>query len=462
MTNRITIDYTNCMDDIIKIDGISINELKAMQQTLVKAQKEINRKRKEGRLGFMELPSKKEEARKIKKLAAKLKNKFDNFVVVGIGGSALGNICLQNSLNHIYYNLLSKIKRRGFPRIFVSDNVDADMLKGLLEVIDVKKTLFNVITKSGDTSETISTFFIFRKELEKHLGKNYAQNIIATTDAEKGYLRELIKKEGYISFVIPKNIGGRFSVLSSVGLVSAAFGGIDIEKLLDGAKFMDELCSTKTMSKNPAMMYAVIQYLMYNKGKTISVMMPYAQHLKEFADWYAQLWAESLGKKVNIKGEVVEVGPTPVKSLGATDQHSQVQLYMEGPQDKVITIISVKKLSNELKIPEYDNHFLGGQTINKLLLTEEKATAMALAQNNRPNLTITLPKINEFTIGQLIYMMELATAYMGELLEINAFDQPGVELGKVLTYALMGRKGFEDKRKEIENNLKKAKNKDIV
>jgi glucose-6-phosphate isomerase len=180
--------------------------------------------------------------------------------------------------------------------------------------------------------------------------------------------------------------------------------------------------------------------------------------LKEFADWYAQLWAESLGKAVNNKGKRVNVGPTPVKTLGATDQHSQVQLYVEGPFDKVVTILSVEKLAATLTIPSYNDHFLGGQTMNKLLLTEEKATAMALAQNNRPNLTITMPEINEFTMGQMIYLFELATAYMGELLEINTFDQPGVELGKILTYALMGRKGYEDKRKEIEKQLQKKGN----
>ncbi|MDD5354680.1 MAG: glucose-6-phosphate isomerase, partial [bacterium] len=226
-------------------------------------------------------------------------------------------------------------------------------------------------------------------------------------------------------------------------------------QLLAGARYMDSLCQTNNMSKNPAMIYAALQYLMYKQGKTISVMMPYAQHLKEFADWYAQLWAESLGKAVNNKGKRVNVGPTPVKTLGATDQHSQVQLYMEGPFDKVVTILSVEKLAATLTIPSYNTHFLGGQTMNKLLLTEEKATTMALAQNNRPNLTITLPEINEFNLGQMIYLFELATAYMGELLEINTFDQPGVELGKILTYALMGRPGFEKKRKEIEKQLRK-------
>ena len=457
MTERIEIDYTNCMNAALKNGGLTKNELQSMQLLLQNAQKEINRKKRVGMLGFMELPYKTAEAVEMKKLAAGLKKKFDNFVVLGIGGSALGNICLQNSLNHLYYNYLPKDKRGGYLRIFVLDNVDADLVTGLMDIIDVKKTLFNVITKSGTTSETMSQYFIFRKELEKRLGKNYRRNIIATTDAEKGYLRELVKKEKYLSLVVPKNVGGRFSVLSPVGLLSAAFGGIDIEKLLAGAQYMDKLCGTKVMTKNPAMMYAVIQFLMYGKGKNISVMMPYAQHLKDFADWYAQLWAESLGKAVDINGKRVNVGPTPVKTLGATDQHSQVQLYMEGPLDKVITILSVKNLEHKLMIPAYDGHFLGGQTMNKLLLNEEKATALALAQNNRPNLTITLPVVDEFTMGQLIYLMELATAYMGELMEINAFDQPGVELGKVLTYALMGRKGYEDKRREIETDLKKRK-----
>ncbi|MDD5354345.1 MAG: glucose-6-phosphate isomerase, partial [bacterium] len=229
MSKRIIVDYTNCMDTTLKLNGISKKKLSDLGSALQQAQKEVNHKKQAGQLGFMELPYKTSEAKDIMKLATRLKGKYDNFVVLGIGGSALGNICLQNSINHLYYNLLPKNKRRGFPRIFVLDNVDADMVKGLMDVIDVKKTLFNVITKSGTTSETMSQYFIFRKELEKRLGQKYRRNIIATTDIDKGYLRELADKERYTTLVVPKNVGGRFSVLSPVGLLSAAFGGIDIE-----------------------------------------------------------------------------------------------------------------------------------------------------------------------------------------------------------------------------------------
>lgn len=251
-------------------------------------------------------------------------------------------------------------------------------------------------------------------------------------------------------------------VLSPVGLVSAAFSGIDIEELLAGAREMDEKCKTPELMKNPAALYALIQYLYYWKGRPISVMMPYSNSLYGIADWYRQLWAESLGKKINRRSNNIFVGPTPVKALGATDQHSQVQLYIEGPQDKVITFLSVGKFANKVPVPAFDKHYLSGHTLNELLKAEEEATRLALTQEGRPNLTINLPEISAKTVGQTLYLLELATAFAGELFDINAFDQPGVELGKQLTYALMGRAGFEEKRKEIEAKLSDPKSREYI
>ena len=226
--------------------------------------------------------------------------------------------------------------------------------------------------------------------------------------------------------------------------------------MLSGAEYMDKLCSSADYKTNPAMAFAILQYLAYNKGKNISVMMPYADSLRFIADWYCQLWAESLGKDVKKSGEKVNVGQTPVKSLGVTDQHSQVQLYTEGPFDKVVTFIAVNNYRSTVTIPqgceEFPNvNFLCEHTMNELITTEMNATAYALNQKRRLNNMITLPKVNEFTLGQLMFMLELATAYAGEMFGIDTYNQPGVEGGKNATYAMFGRVGYEEKRAELES-----------
>jgi len=256
-------------------------------------------------------------------------------------------------------------------------------------------------------------------------------------------------------------VGGRFSVFSSVGLLPAAVVGIDIEELLAGAAYMNEICTTSDLFQNPAYLNATLQYLADKKGKPMSVMMPYADSLKEIADWYRQLWAESLGKRVSLDGKTVHVGPTPIKALGATDQHSQMQLYIEGPFDKVITLIGVKDFGAEAKIPKAYKEigelgYLGGHSLKGLLQAEMLATEMALTKNNRMNCTITLSEVNAFTIGQLLQMLMIQTAFAGGLYNIDPFDQPGVEHGKQYAYGLMGRKGYEGKKKEVEEYLKQA------
>jgi glucose-6-phosphate isomerase len=456
MEDIIKLNYSNCIKDFVGDKGLAPEEILALKPKIDQAFIAIENQKKEGKLGFMELPYNTAFAKEISNAAKKLSKKFENIVVIGIGGSALGNIAMAQALKHPYWNLLEKKERKGWLRLFVIDNVDPDLLSGLIDAIDFKKTLFNVISKSGTTAECLANYFVLKKILQKQVGKKYYEHIIVTTDTAKGYLRETVEKENLLSFEVPKNVGGRFSVFSSVGLVSAAFNGINIEKLLAGARAMDERCRGAELLNNPAAMFAVLQYLNYWLNRPISVMMPYANSLYGIADWYRQLWAESLGKRVNRQGEIVNVGPTPVKALGTTDQHSQAQLYMEGPHDKIITFLSVGKFKNSVKIPMIDKHYLGNRNINELMKAEEEATRMALTKEGRPNLTISLPRISEETIGQLIYMLELATAYAGELFDIEAFDQPGVELGKKLTYGMMGRAGFEKEKNEVDEFIKKS------
>ena len=246
-------------------------------------------------------------------------------------------------------------------------------------------------------------------------------------------------------------------MLSAVGLLSAAVTGIDIHKLLKGAAEMDALCGkSRKLWENPALTGAALHYLMDKaKGKNIQVMMPYAHALRDVADWFRQLWAESLGKRGDRAGKIVHAGQTPERALGATDQHSVMQLYVEGPFDKVITFVTVDEFRTTAPIPPAFPDFealryLGGQTLNELMKVEQRATELALTQRGRPNCAIRLERLNEETIGALLYLLEMQTAYAGELYNVNAFDQPGVELSKNFIYGLMGRKGYEARRREVE------------
>ena len=394
----------------------------------------------------------------VKEYAAMVKGRFDNILVLGIGGSALGGIAVTEALLKPYWNLLSEEQRGGLPRIFFLDNIDPDSMNGLFEVLDLKKTLVNVITKSGSTAETMSQFMIVKDRLEKELGDNYRYNIVATTDKKTGILRQISEQEGYKTFVVPDDVGGRFSVFSAVGLLPFALVGLDIDEMVNGIKDMDLALKNTDIHNNIAAQNALIHYLMdTKKGKNLSVMMPYSSRLKYVSDWYVQLWAESLGKNKNKDGNDVNIGPTPIKALGATDQHSQIQLYNEGPNDKVINFIRVENFDTQLDIPNIFEYtgigYLGGKTINQLINAEADSTRVALSDYNRPNVTITLEKVDSYNVAQLLYMLEVQTAIAGELYNIDAFNQPGVEQAKNYTYALMGRVGYEESAQSLQAKM---------
>tara|TARA_R110000737_G_scaffold2923_2_gene8438 strand:- start:27427 stop:28827 length:1401 start_codon:yes stop_codon:yes gene_type:complete len=377
---------------------------------------------------------------------AKDAQKYENLVVLGIGGSALGNIALQAALNPATHNLQSSKDRNG-PRVFVVDNVDPVYLDSILKICDPKKTLFNVVSKSGETAETAAQFMIIRQRLQDALGKKWASHVVAITDPEKGTMRTICDEEGITTLPVPEGVGGRFSSLSPVGLFSAAVAGIDIDAMLDGAKAMDERCSNDDLHKNPAAMLALLLVEMgTQKGKPNHVMMPYCNALYLMADWYRQLWAESLGKKFDNNNEIVFAGFTPIKALGATDQHSQVQLYREGPNDKVFMFLEVEEFDTDITIPTGMGvdaiSYLEGQSMSTLLNAEKRATEFALLDSVRPNLTIKFPKVDAHHIGEFIALWQIATAYAGRMLNIDAYDQPAVETGKKATFGLMGREGY--------------------
>lgn len=449
------LDYTNSIALDAKEIGITPALLNKYNSLFEASYKNLIELKNSGKYGFFDLPFR--DVSHIKTYVNKNLDNFDNFVVLGIGGSALGNLMLHNALKPLYWNYFDKSKRNGYLRVFVIDNVDPELLEGLFDIIDVNKTLFNVITKSGTTTETMANFLRTLEVLKNAIGKEYLKHIVITTDKEKGILRKFAIDNNIDSFVVPDNVGGRFSVLSDVGLLSAAFEGIDIQSLLKGAEAMINTFITK--QDNAVVTFCQIAYILYKEFNIrLSVLMPYSNHLIYFADWFLQLWAESLGKKFNRNSDVVNEGLTPIKAIGTTDQHSQIQLYNEGPKDKFITFIRIENHKADFtfrEIPLADLSYLENHTMAELLNTEQIATADALKENNVPNATIILPELNEYYLGKMIMFFELATAYMAELLDINAFDQPGVEHAKKLTYALMGRKGFEKLREDY--NDKKAK-----
>jgi len=400
----------------------------------------------------------------VKQVADAHAGKWESMLVLGIGGSALGNIAVQSALNPPTWNLMERSARGGRPRVFVVDNVDPTNLAAVLDTIDPKTTLFNVISKSGETAETAAQFMIVRDMLRQAVGDRAKDHIVAVTDANKGTMRTICDAEGYTTLPVPDGVGGRFSVLSPVGLFSAAMAGVDITALLDGAHEMETRSREPDLHKNPAAMLATLLCHLgsgdYNKSGTPKpnhVLMPYANGLYLLADWYRQLWAESLGKTNDLQGNEVFAGFTPIKALGATDQHSQIQLYREGPNDKVIGFLEVEQFDRDLTIPAGLGvealSYLEGQPMSKLLNAEKRATEFALVESNRPHFTLKFPKIDAHHVGQFIMLWQVATAYAGLMLGIDAYDQPAVETGKKATFGLMGRDGYAEWQGKVDAAL---------
>ncbi len=457
----INFDYTNVSNQIIGDEGLDIaacfNEYAPKIREII-TNLNMNKDKPGQWLQWMNLGYNEETVWYVKEFAAMVDGRFDNVLVLGMGGSALGGLALSHALLKPYWNYLDKEQRDNFPRIFFIDNIDPDEISGLLDTLDLKKTLVNVITKSGSTAETMAQFMVIKDRLEKLLGDDYRKNVVATTDKETGILRQLANEEGYKTFVVPDDVGGRFSVFSAVGLVPLALVGLDIDEIIRGIKIMDLNLKNTDIHNNIAAQNALIHYLMdIWKDKYLSVMMPYSSRLKYVADWYVQLWAESLGKEFDRAGERINNRPTPIKALGATDQHSQIQLYNEGRNDKIITFIRVDEFDNELNIPnvfEFTGlNYLAGKSINRLMNAEADATKVTLCDYKRPNVTIRLPKINEYYLAQLFYMFEMQTAIIGELYNIDTFNQPGVEQAKNYTYALMGRVGYEESANQLNEKI---------
>jgi glucose-6-phosphate isomerase len=448
MADRLLLDYANMLAPRLGGRGLEPQRLDAEAAHFTQVHAAVERRREAGQLAFFELPHERDLVDRIRAFAEGVGQAFDTVIVLGIGGSALGTSALQQALLRPHWNELSDEAREYFPRLYVIDNIDPTTFGPLLDRLDMRRTLVNVVSKSGATAETMAQFLILRERMAAALDDAWRRHFIFTTDPDSGVLRRLSAEESIPALPIPAGVGGRFSVLSAVGLLPAALVGIDIDALLYGAAGMAERCRTGELAANPAGLFAVLQYLAHTEaGAPLHVMMPYSDRLFGVADWFRQLWAESLGKKADRQGRDVYRGPTPIKALGATDQHSQVQLYMEGPFDKTITLLALATWPRNVAIPAAysgvdELAYLGGSSLAALLDAERRATTSALARSGRMNMTLEVPALDAQALGQLFMMLQIATVYAGELYDVNALDQPGVELGKQLTYSLMGRPGY--------------------
>ena len=412
-------------------------------------QADVRSRRAAGEYGFYRLVDQATTVRQIQAFAEGVGQAYDHVLVLGIGGSALGTKALLNALRRPAWNEWDDEGRDFFPRLTILENVDPTTVAAALERIDPRRVLVNVISKSGGTAETMAQYLVVREWLEQALGSAAPRHFVFTTDPARGALREIAQREHIATLDVPPEVGGRFSVLSPVGLLPAALVGIDVDALLAGARLAVERAELDDLVQNPAALYAGLHWAAdTGLGARVHVLMPYTDRLREFAEWYRQLWAESLGKRVDRNGKPVHVGPTPIGAVGATDQHSQVQLFMEGPYDKVITFATVDDLGVDVTIPKREDlppdlEYLPGHSLGELLRAEYEATSAALAQMGRMSCTLSLPDLTPATLGEAIMFYQLATGYAGAWYGIDPFDQPGVELGKRLTYAAMGRPGYE-------------------
>ncbi len=452
--SKLTLDVTGLTRAGVGDAGIDEADLDRVAERAAAAVAKTRELRAAGDVGFFDLPDDRDAARRALDYAASMPPQIDTMVVLGIGGSSLGP--------HAAYSALARpldpLRPRsgGMPRrLLFPDNADPVTFEAILELCPLERTVFCAITKSGSTAETAAQLLVVYKKLEDALGpEGVKRHLVAITDPKSGVLRRVADELGLESFDIPPSVGGRFSVLSSVGLLPAAVAGIDVAGLLDGARRMRDRVidadEATDLRQNPALLLASLLYLHHEeRGRPQVVMMPYADNLYDCADWFRQLWAESLGKERSTSGEIVHVGPTPIASRGATDQHSQLQLYAEGPADKVFLMLTARERGSELQMPQSrltahpEFSYLAGVRMGDLLDAELRGTVGSLTRRGRPTAMLELERTDAEAIGELVMLLAAATAFAGPLYGVDPYDQPGVEEAKKLAYAALGREGYE-------------------
>ncbi|RWZ54865.1 glucose-6-phosphate isomerase [Halobacillus fulvus] len=432
------------------------HELEYMQRTVSVAHEALHDKTGAGNdfLGWLDLPENydREEFDRIKQSAEKIKSDSDVLLVIGIGGSYLGAKAALEMLTHSFYNELAAEDRKTPQVFFVGNSISAPYMNELFDVLKDKDVSINVISKSGTTTEPAIAFRLFRKYLEDKYGVEEAKKrIYATTDKEKGALKTLATEQGYESFVVPDDVGGRFSVLTAVGLLPIAVSGIDIDQMMEGAKKARQELSSDNLSENPAYQYAAVRNVLYNKGKTIEMLVNYEPSLQYFAEWWKQLFGESEGKD--------QKGIFPASANFSTDLHSLGQYVQDGRRDLFETVLNVETPASDITLEEDGQNldglnYLAGKTVDQVNEKAYLGTMLAHTDGQVPNLILHMPKRDAFTFGYLVYFFEKACAISGYILGVNPFDQPGVEAYKKNMFALLGKPGFEKEKEELEKRLK--------
>ncbi|MBS4178589.1 glucose-6-phosphate isomerase [Lederbergia citrea] len=431
------------------------HEITYLQAAVQTAHNQLHEKTGAGNdyLGWIDLPVdyNREEFSRIQKAAEKIKSDSDVLLVIGIGGSYLGARAAIEMLNHSFYNALPKDKRKTPQVLFVGNNISSTYMTDVMDLLDGKDFSINVISKSGTTTEPALAFRIFRKLLEEKYGREEAKSrIYATTDQTKGALKTLSNEEGYETFVIPDDVGGRYSVLTAVGLLPIAVSGVEIEEMMKGAADARDEFSSPELEKNIAYQYAAIRNVLYNKGKTIEMLINYEPGLQYFSEWWKQLFGESEGKD--------QKGIFPASANFSTDLHSLGQYVQEGRRDLFETVIKVQSSRHEIVIESEASdldglNYLEGKTVDFVNDKAFEGTLLAHTDGGVPNLVVEIPAMDAYTFGYLVYFFEKACALSGYLLGVNPFDQPGVEAYKVNMFALLGKPGFEEKKAELEKRL---------
>nr|WP_283245352.1 glucose-6-phosphate isomerase [Congzhengia minquanensis] len=445
----IKLDYSKTLN------FVSREEIEAMEQQVLAAHKTLTEKTGEGSdyLGWLNLPFDydKEEFARIKMSAEKIKSDSDVLIVIGIGGSYLGAKAAIDMLSNNFYNLLSKDERKTPQILFAGNSISGSYLSQLLKFVEKKDFSVNVISKSGTTTEPAVAFRVFKELLEKKYGKEGAKSrIYATTDKEKGALKNLADSEGYETFVVPDDVGGRFSVLTAVGLLPIAVSGADIDQLMAGAQAAVkeyEGCDLKT---NDCYMYAAIRNILYNKGKQTELVVNYEPRLHYFGEWWKQLYGESEGKDGK--------GILPAAVDFSTDLHSMGQYIQDGRRVLFETVLNVEESSDDVTIDETEDNidglnFLAGKTMSFVNNKAFLGTLLAHNDGGVPNMVVNIPEINEYYLGMLIYFFEKACGISGYILGVNPFNQPGVEAYKKNMFALLGKPGFEQEKEALEKRL---------
>ncbi|MCU0647719.1 MAG: glucose-6-phosphate isomerase [Gemmatimonadaceae bacterium] len=447
------LDFSNMMADTLGQAGIRTAQFEGARAAFATAHAGVAARHAAGQLGFIDLPDDAALLAQSTDFAARVAGRYDDVLVLGIGGSALGPIALRTALRPGAWNMRSAAQRGGLPRLVVLDNVDPVTIAETLALLDLSRTLVVVTSKSGGTVETMAQYLIVRDALTRTVGaERVRDHLVFITDPKSGALRPLAVEQGIPALDIPPNVGGRFSVFTPVGMLPAALIGIDVRGMLDGARALRDRCAAADLATNPAGAFAVLQWLADREHRAnVQVLMPYVDAFRDLGAWFVQLWAESLGK---LRPDGTSVGPTPLGALGATDQHSQVQLFMEGPKDKTITFVGVRERASQGAIPTAAGDgpelaYLAGHSLAELIDVEQRATAGALAARGKMNMTLTVDRADAFAVGELMMCFELATAYAGELYGVDAFNQPGVELGKRYAYGMLGRSGYEAAKAEF-------------